>query len=99
MRMEKGCIERAYELARSGRFDSVTAVKKQLRAEGYNANQEIGGGSLIKSLTETVRAAKGHQPREAAAPRVLLSSEQRTASAKRGAALRTALRQAEKQDA
>jgi hypothetical protein len=97
--MEKGCIERAYELARSGRFDSVTAVKKQLKAEGYNANQEIGGGSLIGSLSETLRAARGHQPRQPAAPRPLLSSEQRAASAKRGAALRSALRAAERRGA
>ncbi len=57
--MRKSCLERAYELARSGRLESVTAIKKRLQAEGYSAAQEITGAALIASLGATLRTARG----------------------------------------
>ena len=54
-------LERAFELARSGDFATVSDVTKQLKAEGF-ATAQITGPSLSKQLrelcTEAV-AAKG----------------------------------------
>lgn len=89
--IRKTCLERAYELAQSGTASSVTALKKQLLAEGYNAN-EIFGAGLIKSLSDAIRKANGLPVRAAPVKRPLLTAEERSAAARRAAATRYAER-------
>jgi hypothetical protein len=35
-------LERAFELARSGKYPDVTIVIQQLKSEGYSGNQVVG---------------------------------------------------------
>jgi hypothetical protein len=50
-------LERAFEPARSGRFASVEAIKKQMKAEGFSV-QQITGSSLSRQLVALIRAAR-----------------------------------------
>jgi len=43
-------IERAFDLARSGRFATVTLIRKQLRLEGYQEKSQLRGPTLYKQL-------------------------------------------------
>ena len=56
--MRTECIDRAYELARSGKYDSVMAIAKQLVAEGYKTIHDIVGGALTQPLGATIRTAR-----------------------------------------
>jgi len=47
-------LERAFELAASGHWANVTAIKKKLRAEGYDISQ-ISGRTLTRQLTNLIR--------------------------------------------
>ena len=49
-------VERAFELARSGDYASITALRDQLRAEGYNQNL-LEGPTLLKQLRELIRSS------------------------------------------
>jgi len=49
-------LERAFELARSGKFASLGDVKRQLKAEGLLLSQ-IHGRSLTRQLNELCRAS------------------------------------------
>jgi len=50
-------IERAFELAKSGRYVSVQEIKRVLAAEGYQAHQLVGQ-SLLDQLRELMRASR-----------------------------------------
>ena len=50
-------IERAFELAKSGRYVSVEEIKKVLAAEGYQEHQLVGR-SLLEQLRELMRASR-----------------------------------------
>jgi hypothetical protein len=50
-------LERAFELARSGEFDSLDKLKVRLRREGYDQDQ-IFGRQLSRQLNEAMRQAK-----------------------------------------
>jgi hypothetical protein len=54
-------LERAFELARSGRCASVADIKKQLKSEGYSITQ-ITGRVLSKQLDTLIKAARGESP-------------------------------------
>ena len=54
-------LERAFELARSGRCASVADIKKQLKSEGYSITQ-ITGRVLSKQLDALIKAARGESP-------------------------------------
>jgi hypothetical protein len=56
MDQNKTAIERAFDLARSGEFDSVTRIKDRLKAEGY-AVAQIEGRALSKQLGELIKSA------------------------------------------
>jgi hypothetical protein len=84
----KPILERAYELARSGAYGGVTQVKKALIAEGYDAQQQVVGAGLIRSLLAACRAATGVAVRPPAPSRRRLTSVERSESARRGAAKR-----------
>jgi hypothetical protein len=43
----ENALERAFELARSGKYASVKAIREQLRREGY-AQQQLMGDLLAK---------------------------------------------------
>lgn len=49
-------LERAFELARSGRFQNVSAIKAELSAEGYSVAQ-ITGPMLMRQIRQLLKAA------------------------------------------
>jgi hypothetical protein len=52
--------ERAYEIARSGSCVDVIAIRKQLRAEGYDrVGQYIQGPKLVRALNSLCQSASG----------------------------------------
>lgn len=51
-------LERAFQLARSGRISTVDDIKKQLKQEGYDvSSREYAGPSLRSQLRELIKAA------------------------------------------
>lgn len=50
-------LARAFQLAKSGTCESVSAIKKQLKAEGYRIDQ-VEGPALSKQLRLLIRAAR-----------------------------------------
>jgi hypothetical protein len=50
-------LERAFQLAKSGAFTSVHAIKQQLSAEGFAAAQ-VTGKTLAKQLNALIKAAR-----------------------------------------
>jgi hypothetical protein len=50
-------LERAFQLAKSGAFTSVDAIKQQLRGEKLPVDQ-IYGKTLMKQLNELIKAAR-----------------------------------------
>jgi len=50
-------LERAFQLARSGRVAKVDDIRKQLKQEGYNESAVDGGPSLQSQLRELIKAA------------------------------------------
>jgi hypothetical protein len=51
-------IERAFQLANSGRYASVVHIQRALKAEGYSRDQ-VAGPSLHKQLKGLIRSAQG----------------------------------------
>lgn len=88
--MNKPLIERAYELAHTGEFVHFTPLKKALRVEGYNVNELCGAG-LIRSLVLACKLARGEPSNAPKSVKRPLTAEERSASARRGAATRLAL--------
>ena len=52
-------LERAFQLAKSGKCSSLADLKKQLRAEGYSIAQ-ITGRTLAKQLVALIKMARRH---------------------------------------
>jgi hypothetical protein len=50
-------MERAFHLARSGKFTTITEVLTSLDREGYSAGQ-IQGPLLRRQLTDLIKAAR-----------------------------------------
>jgi hypothetical protein len=50
-------LERAFQMARSGKFNSVAEIKKQLSVEGFSVSQ-VTGRVLSRQLKELIRAAQ-----------------------------------------
>jgi hypothetical protein len=51
-------LERAFQLARSGRMSSVDDIRKQLKREGYDDRVVLDGGRLLTTqLKGLIRAA------------------------------------------
>jgi len=55
------CLERAFELAKSGDCAGVQEIRKQLRAEGY-AEAQLYGSSLTRQLRDLCLAAARQEP-------------------------------------
>jgi hypothetical protein len=51
-------LERAFELARSGRVVSVTDIKARLKWEGYDDQYVDGGPSLNLQLRNLIKVAR-----------------------------------------
>ena len=69
MDQNKTALERAFELARSGRFQTVTELKKVVSREGYQASQ-LEGSQLSRQLTALIRESNPASPEQAASPAV-----------------------------
>jgi hypothetical protein len=54
MEAGKTTLERAFELARSGRFSTVSELKLAVAAEGYDRKQ-LEGGALSRQLSARPR--------------------------------------------
>jgi len=52
-------LERAFQLARSGNVATMTALKNQLKAEGYSV-ETVTGKALIAQLRALIHAS--HKP-------------------------------------
>ena len=57
-------LERAFQLARSGRVANVDEIRKELKREGYDASAMDGGPTLgmqLRKLNREARERKGDQ--------------------------------------
>ena len=54
-------VERAFQLAASGRPNSIDDIKQELKKEHYSTGQ-ITGGALKKQLLALIRAAHASRP-------------------------------------
>lgn len=52
----KSALERAFELAREGGFDTVSELKRAVAAEGYDRKQ-LEGPALTRQLSGLLHAA------------------------------------------
>jgi hypothetical protein len=57
MDQTKTPLERAFELARSGKYSSASDIRRALSAEGYS-HVQIEGPTLMRQLRELMRAAR-----------------------------------------
>lgn len=55
MDQNKSTLERAFELARSGRYRTVSEVKRAVLAEGYSLAQ-LEGRALSRQLSDLIKA-------------------------------------------
>lgn len=72
MRANVSAIERAFQLAETGRYLTVTEIKLRLHAEGYHHGQ-IEGPVLCRQLGEVMfkaNAAHHSKPRDKKAPTI-----------------------------
>lgn len=51
-------LERAFQLAKSGRVARIEDIRKQLRREGYDDRAVDGGRSLLSQLRGLIKAAR-----------------------------------------
>ena len=56
MDQNKTALERAFELARTGRYPTVELIRRAVSAEGYFKNQ-LEGRELSRQLREIIAAA------------------------------------------
>jgi hypothetical protein len=61
-------LERAFQLARSGRVAKVDDIKKQLKKEGYDASAMDGGPTLGMQLRKLIREARERKGDQKVAP-------------------------------
>lgn len=57
MDQTKTALERAFELARSGRFATVSDIKRAISQEGYAVSQ-LDGGALGRQLSQIIKTAR-----------------------------------------
>ena len=51
-------MERAFALAEGGACESLNAIRKQLKAEGYSEAGQLSGGSIRNQLMRIIAARK-----------------------------------------
>jgi hypothetical protein len=60
---EKSLIERAIELAKSGSYERITEIERQLNLEGYSqVALHLDAPSLRRQLNQLGREARGEPP-------------------------------------
>ena len=52
------CMERAFALAEEGKCESLNAIRKQLKAEGYAESGQLSGSSIRNQLMRIMAARK-----------------------------------------
>jgi hypothetical protein len=57
MTMTMTTLERAFDLAKSGEYESVTEIRAKLKAEGYTLSQ-LEGPSLNRQLRDLCKASR-----------------------------------------
>ena len=57
MQFRPTALERAFELAKSGDYETVSDIRKKLNSEGYSADQ-VSGRTLQRQLRELIEAAR-----------------------------------------
>lgn len=57
MTIQKSALERAFEIARTGAYDAVADIRRQLNREGFDARQ-LEGRTLARQLLDASRAAR-----------------------------------------
>ncbi|AYJ87436.1 hypothetical protein D3Y57_17755 [Sphingomonas paeninsulae] len=58
-----GVVERAFELARKGKFKMVSEIQVALTKEGYDfASQHLSSPSLVRQLRQVIAAANAGSP-------------------------------------
>jgi hypothetical protein len=58
MQEKLATLERAFDLARSGRYATVTSIRKQLKLEGYEEKRQLQGRTLSGQLRLLILAQK-----------------------------------------
>ncbi len=58
--MQKTLIERAFELANSGRCDTVGDIRRRLKQEGYSGDG-LTGSSILAQLRTIIKGRRGSQ--------------------------------------
>ena len=61
MQQDKTAIERAFELARSGKYKAIGEVRRALSREGY-VDSQISGPALLKQLRLCIVSARQGAP-------------------------------------
>ena len=62
--MRQSLMERAFELARSGRFADTIEIEKHLRAEGIASRGDLDGPALRRQIRDECHRARGKPVRE-----------------------------------
>lgn len=79
MKTTPTALERAFQLAASGRHDSVESIRKALTDEGLPRDQ-LTGPSLYRQLRELIRSSQGSRtPKSDGEKRSKLTAEELTA--------------------
>ncbi|WP_425993719.1 hypothetical protein [Caulobacter sp. DWR1-3-2b1] len=59
-------LERAFQLARSGEYSTISDIRRQLKIEGFSdAPSQISGPSMLKQLRKLCEAARPEESAEA----------------------------------
>jgi hypothetical protein len=59
MEERPGVVQRAFQIARSGNVENISALHKQLAAEGYTNNiQSLAGRSISSQLSRMIVGAR-----------------------------------------
>jgi hypothetical protein len=66
--MTQSTIERAYDLARSGRYAGVVQIELQLKAEGFRAVQALLAPRSVRGHLQAICAARFKPPVETVEP-------------------------------
>ena len=61
MQSDISVLERSFQLAATGRYDTVTQIKRQLYSEGY-ATLQVSGPTLFKQLVAEISHARSLAP-------------------------------------
>lgn len=57
MKAKTSELERAFQLAKSGKYPTINDIRKQLSKEGYYNNQ-VSGRLLVAQIRELIRTAQ-----------------------------------------